>query len=528
MGTSESCCKKDVAPVASKEFKEIIHAAPVMEAEDLAKMGDDLQDLRIEEVDDVDAAPTEFEAEHASEPDVSLDPRLLRGISLHRSLRDLGRVWKTAPSKLREVDHAFLSRRVTQVDGFDVFLSHTWQTSGRLKVWALLLRTGWPCILILWCFFNVMAASLYVAELLPYHTWYYDTSYNFAGWVPHGLWMRAAAILAVLMGLAVAPYRCSSEICFVDVVSINQADPRLTRLGVYGLEGFLSKSKELRVLWSPPLLSRLWCIFELAAFRKANPSGQVVLAPLYVETMIGMVMMGLIVIMITFMLAQILAWGEFGYISTAFSLLPILPLVHYVRRTLREKRRLVAALESFDLHEAGCSTDFDREFIHARISEWYGSPEAFTEYVRGPLFRELAGPLSGIQVPIAYWALIAAIETSSLLEFQMSYYLGGAPWDTLLSHFLASVLASVLWRVVCLTLSLNLCDWCSARSSLTIDLLKSFLVWILTCGILYVSMVLDFICQRGGPLTAALNALAAIFVAFLSLGGWNWLCRGRR
>ena len=34
------------------------------------------------------------------------------------------------------------------------------------------------------------------------------------------------------------------------------------------------------------------------------------------------------------------------------------------------------------------------------------------------------------------------------LRFQMSYYLGGAPWDTLLSHFLASVLASVLWRVV--------------------------------------------------------------------------------
>lgn len=89
--------------------------------------------------------------------------------------------------------------------------------------------------------------------------------------------------------------------------------------------GFLSKSAELRVLWSPPchgcsegwlwegvrwkapkmplfflgggkfisnvqpqahtvcvlrLFSRLWCIFELAAFRKANPNGRIVLAPL--------------------------------------------------------------------------------------------------------------------------------------------------------------------------------------------------------------------------------------------------------
>jgi len=46
-------------------------AQPKPSQEDLAKMGDDLQDLTIEEVDDIDAAPTEFEAEHASEPDVS-------------------------------------------------------------------------------------------------------------------------------------------------------------------------------------------------------------------------------------------------------------------------------------------------------------------------------------------------------------------------------------------------------------------------------------------------------------------------
>eukprot|EP00435_Cladocopium_sp_Y103_P003878 s3042_g1.t1 len=87
MGTSESCCKKDVAPVASREFKEIIHAARVMEAEDMDKISDDLQDLRVEDIDAVDASPQEFEEEHAMEPDVRLDPSLLRGISLHRSLR---------------------------------------------------------------------------------------------------------------------------------------------------------------------------------------------------------------------------------------------------------------------------------------------------------------------------------------------------------------------------------------------------------------------------------------------------------
>ena len=35
------------------------------------------------------------------------------------------------------------------------------------------------------------------------------------------------------------------------------------------------------------LRSRLWCVFELAAFSKANSSGQIVLAPLFVETSVS-------------------------------------------------------------------------------------------------------------------------------------------------------------------------------------------------------------------------------------------------
>ena len=45
--------------------------------------------------------------------------------------------------------------------------------------------------------------------------------------------------------------------CFLDVVSINQVDPELMDRGIYGLGGFLAASSELRILWSPPYLSRL-------------------------------------------------------------------------------------------------------------------------------------------------------------------------------------------------------------------------------------------------------------------------------
>ena len=48
------------------------------------------------------------------------------------------------------------------------------------------------------------------------------------------------------------------EVCFLDVACIHQTDEELMARGVYGLGGFLRQSAELKVLWSPPYLTRLW------------------------------------------------------------------------------------------------------------------------------------------------------------------------------------------------------------------------------------------------------------------------------
>ena len=45
-----------------------------------------------------------------------------------------------------------------------------------------------------------------------------------------------------------------------DVVSIHQRDDVLKERGIYGLGGFLKVSRELRVLWTTPYPTRLWCI----------------------------------------------------------------------------------------------------------------------------------------------------------------------------------------------------------------------------------------------------------------------------
>ena len=114
---------------------------------------------------------------------------------------------------------------------------------------------------------------------------------NFRGLCPLSPWVLIAGLLAFFPGLILSPYvpnLLGKEICFLDVVSINQSDRDLMERGIYGLGGFLSMSKQLRVLWSPDYLQRLWCVYlveiciganvietvDICRYRRLIPSGQ--------------------------------------------------------------------------------------------------------------------------------------------------------------------------------------------------------------------------------------------------------------
>ena len=68
---------------------------------------------------------------------------------------------------------------------------------------------------------------------------------------------------------------------------------------------------------------------------------------------------------------------------------PFVVMVHILRRNLLAKQELFASLDNFDVDKAQCAKEFDREFVLQAIENWYGSREAFTDYVRGPLRKEL-------------------------------------------------------------------------------------------------------------------------------------------
>ena len=111
---------------------------------------------------------------------------------------------------------------------------------------------------------------------------------GFPGTHNTGFWVTIGGFFSAGCGLMAFPYLPSfhSDVSFIDSACIHQTDPVLMRQGIQNIGGFLEAAAELRVLWSEPLLTRLWCCFELAAYRKVNPTGRISIVPIFREIVV--------------------------------------------------------------------------------------------------------------------------------------------------------------------------------------------------------------------------------------------------
>lgn len=352
-------------------------------------------------------------------------------------------------------------QRSRPVQHFDIFLSHTWSTDGKWKAFALLFRTGWPVMLLLNALSVCLTMMLCVTRLLPMTFDYKPPVVGFTGSSKLGGWLIAASLLGSVLGLALSPFLPSNSgnSCFLDVVSVHQSDQQLNERGIYGIGGFLAVSREMQVLWSKPYLSRLWCIFELAAYRTANPEGKITIAPLYVEQIVAVILICAYGMAATFVTARVLIQERFRVVVYGVAALPALVVVHMLRKVFQDRQQLVSDLHSFDLDAVRCQNDFDREFIHTAILKWYGSKDSFREFVQGPLREELVGKGSRIHLSGPYLALLVLVAMTPGLEFTLAIYGANAPLRSILANVVAGVLGfSVLWTIFSARVLLYFCD----------------------------------------------------------------------
>ena len=169
----------------------------------------------------------------------------LRAIPLRKSLRLARKIWFGGKCDL--------SKEAVAVQGYDIFVSHTWFTKGLWKVLSLVFQFGLPWLFVFWFLGVCLAIALCMLDILPMpHVRMLENIPCSTGpWVL--IFSAVGSALGLLLSFLIGG---PNEMCFIDKVSIHQTDQELKEEGIYGIGGALRCTKELRILWSTPYLSR--------------------------------------------------------------------------------------------------------------------------------------------------------------------------------------------------------------------------------------------------------------------------------
>ncbi|CAK9001541.1 unnamed protein product [Durusdinium trenchii] len=236
---------------------------------------------------------------------------------------------------------------------------------------------------------------------------------------------------------------------------------------------------------------------------------------------IGCVLLGTYAVVFVFWISQSMNVNlPLTYTGYVLSLVPAYFAFHVLRTSTREKLKLITDLKAFDLEGADCRSDYDRDFIFAGITAWYGSKTAFADYVRGPLFDELVRPLSKNQVPNVYWCLLLTPTIGSGLEFLLAIWKGGGPSAVLLSHFIGVVVGmQTLWMLVSLKLGFYLCDRFASLGR--VDFTKTLMIFLVFTVCVVFGTALATQAYVESQYLAMAFACGAGLLVFLSFGGWR-------
>ena len=276
-----------------------------------------------------------------------------------------------------------------------------------------------------------------------------------------------------------------------------------------------------------PPCPRLWCVFELAAYRKLNPAGKIVIKP--IATDIAVYMMFFWVQLAS--IGILASWADsddrvsrsmrlLGVSSSTFIFL-FPALAYTARKKHQEDTQLTSDLASFDVKRVECSNDFDRECIHAAIIEWYGSLDEFSAHIRDVFRFEVMDLMQANGILPAQYIWLPLLPVVSLTcEALLGLWIVGAPATSLLACFMGYVVAlNLLWFpaiAVLSTFAMKHGLWVRKHRCHPF-ILEVFAVSLLTGSLFLLGAVLAEVATAQGVEWIGLwNFLA------LSVAGWAW------
>ena len=280
-----------------------------------------------------------------------------------------------------------LYNRSRAVDQIQDFWSHAWLGNSWGKFLTLLVMYNGPAALFVGCVCASMGVALFLLGMLPGSNRGYpdDVLFGTAGF---SLWGLPFGVVGVFLTLAL--FRSSKRV-FLDRICISD-DPALKMAAIVSLPGLLQNSDSMLVLWDPNWPSRLWCVFELAAFLSLNKG-----APRVCPTI-----MGPCSIAVFFMVACVMSPVTFSPLQDydltmviscvavlgASTACPAIRVFGAYYRAVEDMEKTLRTLRIMDTSCSCCASGHvgqsfcDKELICACITEWFGSTEAFEHYIQ--------------------------------------------------------------------------------------------------------------------------------------------------
>lgn len=285
-------------------------------------------------------------------------------------------------------------------------------------------------------------------------------------------WVILVPILVMIFALVLDPYLStdSDVLVFLDATCINQFDTICKTEGVESLSGFLAKSEELHILWSPPWCKRKWCLYELAIYAAIQRNDSIVFYPLFLECANFWLFIGLGIINISNALMVCgesqMQWLVYPTTIIIFSAFVYFALIH-----VRELAELDVQLSTFDISTAECRDVADSDFIAQSIRHWYGDESSFNQYVRGPLREKVLHGANGavttyqsllrVSFPVACFtvAVVSAHALAGMEPMRFVSFTAIELADTVFAVPLAiKIVLSLAWRARSFCKGTNQCS----------------------------------------------------------------------
>ena len=346
------------------------------------------------------------------------DPELLRATLSSSALRCCGRA-------LHQDFRGDLHHKSFRTDGLDCFWSHSWHGNSWQKILLLMVVYNGRAALIAGNLAAALGMTLFYLDLLPcYSQRYMSLEIDYGPW---GFVFGCSATFCMLLA-----WQSGSKI-FLDRICIHQVDEERKMEGIRSLGGLLRHSRSMLVLWDSTYPTRLWTVFELAAFLKSHDNeSQLLIRP----TILGPMAMAVFVYVALLFAGQLVVSFqdavEYSLQQMSMFLFVCVAFMHLLRVYLEWVENCWLQLRSFSLaetttyccssdhkDESGNSTACDREILLECVRMWFGSAEEFERCVRHQVSMALERGLGRHAFPYTWFLGIMSCVSWGFGDFAL-------------------------------------------------------------------------------------------------------------